>query len=331
MAVLWLVAWLAVGGLLLYRAVPKKHDTLATSSAPRVQLARATAKQPPSPYRTKNIEDVRAGEWVWSCDPVTGAWSRGQVVRPLVHDYAGDVVTVAAGGERIEATGNHPFWVVTGEGLSARPDPHDVPSAERDALRESTSGRWVEARSLQPGDLLLLRSGATATVEELYSRQVEQKVYNLEVADLHTYAVGGDGVLVHNKALQARPIVPRRDVVYRVIRVDEDISAGIVAKNPTATYEPAFHVARGSKYPTQYISATTDLAKAQEILRKYGGGGIVEIQLSKLPGEVAVYDFSNAAMRNQYLKFSYTARNAAKWNEFLIEGRVPASAVRRVK
>jgi hypothetical protein len=187
-----------------------------------VQLAQMTeapaAQLPPSssPYRTKKIEDVQAGEWVWSCDPVSGQWSRAQVVRPLVHDYAGDVVTVSAGGERIEATGNHPFWVVSGEGLSVRPDPHDVPSAERDALRESTSGRWVEARSLQAGDLLLLRSGATATVEELYSRQVEQKVYNLEVAGLHTYAVGGDGVLVHNKAMAAvaGPTSPRMQLAF---------------------------------------------------------------------------------------------------------------------
>jgi hypothetical protein len=182
-------------------------------------MTAARTAQPTSPYRTKKIEDVQAGEWVWSCDPRTGKWSRGQVTRPLVHDYAGDLMTVAVGGERIEATGNHPFWVVAGDGLSQRPDPHDVPAAERNALGEAASGRWVEARSLQPGDLLLLRSGATATVEELYSRQVEQKVYNLEVAGLHTYAVGGDGVLVHNKAMQIAPIkrAPADETFYRTM------------------------------------------------------------------------------------------------------------------
>ena len=330
-AILWLIAWLAVGGLLLYRAAPKKHDTLAASSAPRVQLARTT--EPPSSYRTKNIEDVQAGEWVWSCDPVSGQWSRGQVVRPLVHDYAGDVVTVAAGGDRLDATGNHPFWVVAGEGLSARADPHDVSSAERDAIREATSGRWVEARSLQPGDLLLLRSGATATVEELYSRQVEQKVYNLEVADLHTYAVGGDGVLVHNKAMQVAH-VPTRNIVYRVIRADEDISRGLLAKNPyDVRYTMEGHVGNASKRGfkgSRFISTTTDLAVAEAALKRWGGGGIVRIDLSKL-NNGQWFNLSTPERAAQYIKHPRTRNFAASSREVLIDAWVPPEAITKIK
>jgi hypothetical protein len=330
--VFWLLAWLAVGGLLLYRAAPKRHDTLA-SSTPRVQLARATVERPPSSYRTKNIEDVRAGEWVWSCDPRTGEWSRGQVMRPLTHDYAGDVVTVTVGNERIDATGNHPFWVMAGEGLQERPAAHDVPSAERQALREATSGRWVEARSLQPGDALLLRSGATATVEELYSRQVEQKVYNLEVAGLHTYAVGGDGVLVHNKAVQIAH-VPTRNIVYRVIRANEDITRGLLARNPyDVRYSMEAHVAHASKdwfKGSRFISTTTDRAVAEAALKRWGGGGIVRIDLSKI-NNGRLFDISTPERAAQYIKHPMTRNFATSSREVLIDAWVPPEAVIRIK
>ena len=149
------------------------------------------------------IEQVRGGDRVWSCDPATGDWSVHSVLRPLVHDYAGDVVTIKVGGSSVQATGNHPFWVAAGTDLSSRPPAADVPPDDRGT---SPNGRWVEARALQPGDLLLVRSGEVATVEEIASRREKLKVYNLEVADLHTYAVGADGIVVHNKALQIAAI-----------------------------------------------------------------------------------------------------------------------------
>lgn len=162
----------------------------------------------PQQYATKNIENVRAGERVWAYDVGSGRWAQREVVRPLTHDYEGDVVTVAAAGERIEATGNHPFWVVGGDGLAGRPPAQHVPAAEQDEAWRSGKGRWVDARHLQRGDLLLLRSGELATVEELASRRQKLKVYNLEVAGLHTYAVSTAGVLVHNKADVAHPADP---------------------------------------------------------------------------------------------------------------------------
>jgi hypothetical protein len=58
----------------------------------------------------------------------------------------------------------------------------------------------VEAGELRVGDVLLLRSGERAPVTRLEVRWAAVPVYNLHVEGLHCYAVGRQGVLVHNKA-----------------------------------------------------------------------------------------------------------------------------------
>jgi len=80
------------------------------------------------------------------------------------------------GGELIRTTGEHPFYVL-GKG-------------------------WLEARLLQPGDLLCTRDGRTVAVEECYDTGEYETVYNCRVAEWHTYFVGDEGwafdVWAHN-------------------------------------------------------------------------------------------------------------------------------------
>lgn len=203
-------AWLFVCGIAAayFFAKGATVATVEPRPAPHASCVKASAASPqPGAWRLKPIEQVEAGERVWAYDPKTQAWSSREVIRPLEHDYDGDVIRIIVGGQPIEATGNHPFWVASGSNLSERPAAHDVPAAER-AATESRAGRWVEARSLLPGDLLVIRSGQMATVEEVAARRAKLKVYNLQVADLHTYAVGEAGIAVHNKAMQIARIRP---------------------------------------------------------------------------------------------------------------------------
>ncbi|HWB11577.1 MAG TPA: polymorphic toxin-type HINT domain-containing protein, partial [Pirellulales bacterium] len=72
-----------------------------------------------------------------------------------------------------------------------------LPASEPHA---TVPGRWVDAGDLQVGDVLLLMQDRQSQVETIDRRQVASKVYNFQVADLHTYAVGAGGVLVHNNA-----------------------------------------------------------------------------------------------------------------------------------
>lgn len=62
------------------------------------------------------------------------------------------------------------------------------------------NGRWVSARDLKPGDILLTRSGFSGEtiVHSVEFRNAATRVYNFEVERLHNYAVADVGVLVHN-------------------------------------------------------------------------------------------------------------------------------------
>jgi hypothetical protein len=59
-------------------------------------------------------------------------------------------------------------------------------------------GRWVDAIDLRPGDVVLVRDGGYEKIEEVTYRDGAERVYNFQVEGLHCYAVGLNGVLVHN-------------------------------------------------------------------------------------------------------------------------------------
>lgn len=79
-------------------------------------------------------------------------------------------------GETIETTKEHPFWV-EGQG-------------------------WTKAKFLKAGDQLRDANGNAITIENVDIVPLPENqytlVYNLEVADFHTYYVADSYVLVHN-------------------------------------------------------------------------------------------------------------------------------------
>jgi len=77
------------------------------------------------------------------------------------------------GGEVITATSNHPFW-------------------------ELADQNWTEAGTLGLDDTLLNIQNKPTTIAELRSYKQNTIVYNLTVANDHTYYVGLGGVLGHN-------------------------------------------------------------------------------------------------------------------------------------
>jgi len=98
---------------------------------------------------------------------------------------------------------------------------------------------------------------------------------------------------------------------------------GFHPKNPNASYSPAFHVTRGSKYPTQYISMT----KSLQVARRWQDTNvpIYVIDLSKVKG--SVIDLTDEIVRNNLLKHPI-ANNLAKASaEILLEGTVPPDAI----
>jgi len=140
------------------------------------------------------IEKVKAGDRVWSFNKDTCQWELKLVERTFVRDYEGDIITLELGESVIESTGNHPFWVELGEGLAERPQPN-LPVQ---LSQTNHPGRWVEARDLRRGDVLLGKDGQQVVVRGCTSRMDNLPVYNFQVADNHSYAVSKCCVLVHN-------------------------------------------------------------------------------------------------------------------------------------
>jgi Ca-activated chloride channel family protein len=149
----------------------------------------------------KAIESIQEGTEVYAHNTKTGQWVVKEVVETMVHQYEGDTVTIETGTAEIESTGNHPFWVEKGKGLSKRPFAVDVPFGDR---RLRGQGRWVEAQHLRPGDVLRGLHREERTVTSLSFSHKQAPVYNLSVEDSHTYTVGHDGILVHNKAAKEK-------------------------------------------------------------------------------------------------------------------------------
>jgi hypothetical protein len=63
------------------------------------------------------------------------------------------------------------------------------------------TGRWVAARDVRVGDTIQGMTEGVGTVEALWASCESTTVYNIQVSRYHSYAVGREGWLVHNKPM----------------------------------------------------------------------------------------------------------------------------------
>jgi len=120
----------------------------------------------------KNIEDIRVGDLVW-------AWEQDRqnlalkAVTAISQREAHALVELHVGNEVLHTTPEHPFLLATNE--------------------------WQQAGRLEVGDELLRSDRVGLPVRAVVHRTDQtQMVYNLEVADWHTYLVGDWLLVVHN-------------------------------------------------------------------------------------------------------------------------------------
>ncbi|WP_329410362.1 polymorphic toxin-type HINT domain-containing protein [Streptomyces sp. NBC_00704] len=128
---------------------------------------------------TKPIVDVRIGDKVLATDPKTGKSGPRTVTAELLH-HDDDLVDLEARGTdgkvvTIRTTAHHPFW-------------------------DDTAHAWTEAGRLALGHTLKSADGSRVSLIGVLARPGAADMYNLTVADLHTYYVlaGETPVLVHN-------------------------------------------------------------------------------------------------------------------------------------
>ncbi|SHI10788.1 intein C-terminal splicing region/RHS repeat-associated core domain-containing protein [Streptomyces sp. 3214.6] len=130
---------------------------------------------------TKPIAEVRIGDKVIATDPKTGKSSPREVTAELLH-RDNDLIDLQVRGPEgkavtIHTTSHHPFW-------------------------DDTTHSWVEAGRLTPGHTLKSADDSQVTLSGVLSRPGVADMYNLTVADIHTYYVvaGSTPILVHNSS-----------------------------------------------------------------------------------------------------------------------------------
>ncbi|WP_458120145.1 polymorphic toxin-type HINT domain-containing protein [Paenibacillus sp. Z6-24] len=119
----------------------------------------------------KNIEDIEVGDQVLSKDEATGQEDYKTVTATFNH-MAEEIYTIYVGGQEIESTYNHPFWV--------------------------DDKGWTYVKDLKVGDWLVEDDGTKQQIEKIELEQRQARVYNMTVADFHTYFVSDLGIWVHN-------------------------------------------------------------------------------------------------------------------------------------
>ena len=109
-------------------------------------------------------------------------------------------VHVKVNGEEITCTPMHPFYV--------------------------PKKGWTSAVDLRAGDILVMLNGEYVVVEQVQHELLEspETTYNFEVDEYHTYYVGNESVLVHNKC---GDVYRGGDYTARDIDVRVDKSTGL--------------------------------------------------------------------------------------------------------
>ena len=181
------------------------------------------------------IEEIKVGNLVWTENIETGEQELKEVTTVYVNKTDKILhLTIEKEGdiETIDTTEGHPFYV-EGKG-------------------------WVRAGTLQEGDILTSETGTAVVVsKQTESLSVPKIIYNLEVADNHTYYVSEEKVLVHNTCENNVDSDNDSKPSSKKLR-DNMIEAG---QEEPSYKNAAHHIVAGS---------STKAQEARAILRKYG-------------------------------------------------------------
>jgi RHS repeat-associated protein len=135
-----------------------------------------------TPAGSKPIAELVEGDIVLAYNEATGEVGPYTVTATISHIDA-IIVVLTIDGETLKTTADHPFyelesapWLVAGE----------------------TRGRWTEAGDLALGNTLWQADGTIGVVQSVELVEQPHWMYNLTVAEAHTFFVGDGQWLVHN-------------------------------------------------------------------------------------------------------------------------------------
>ena len=120
-----------------------------------------------------SIADIQNGDWVYSYDEVSKTYSYQQVTQKSLN-LTYDTIKIFTENDSVESTLKHPYLTKKG---------------------------WIEANDIRVGDLILTNNGEYERVLNVQTVNYDDpiKVYNMSINNNHTYVVGNDNLVVHNK------------------------------------------------------------------------------------------------------------------------------------
>ena len=201
---------------------------------------------------TRLIEEFQVGDTILSKsenDPDSPLQTRR--VEKLFK-LSAPVIELQVGGQLIETTAEHPFFVI--------------------------EKGWVRARDLITGDMLVGHDDKQTPVESISTTERTETVYNLRVAEDHTYFVGSDdwgfSVWVHN----AYSYKKLADGTYQII---DDL--GDVVKTGVKNLDDAkAFVSQFNKIIAELTPLDAAVGRGMRILRGTGAPGDMVGVLKKL-------------------------------------------------
>jgi RHS repeat-associated protein len=249
------------------------------------------------------IGTLQVGERVLAYNPKTGKMEQEPILHVWInHDLVDLTITTTTHGQRgkpatkmsevIHTNQKHPFFTI--------------------------EHGFLPVGQIKLGMHLLRADGRVGVVTGWKVVPGVKTMYNLEVAQDHTFTVGTGQWVVHN------------DCLFRVLRSDEDPAAGLQPKNPNANEEVGRHIRFGSKawFSSQFISTTNDLAVAA-FWSNLTGGSVAVIDSNLVEGTIIDVSTKEAlAQQGITWPSSGTAYSyALASREVLIEGSVPSDAI----
>ncbi|MFC7443073.1 polymorphic toxin-type HINT domain-containing protein, partial [Laceyella putida] len=172
------------------RTYKKAKATAKRTASKAKQKLRGGAKSKPSPKQKfacarcftagtkivtdkgkKDIQTIRLGDKVLAKDPNTGKQAF-KTVQLLFKRTVKELYEIKIGKEKLQTTGEHPFWV--------------------------KDKGWVVAKDLKPGDFFQTASGTYIAIDQIQRVKKNAVVYNFTVEDFHTYYVSDLQIFTHN-------------------------------------------------------------------------------------------------------------------------------------
>lgn len=122
----------------------------------------------------KPINEIRTGDHVYSYNEKSQTFSY-ETVRNTSKSETNDIIEIATDSTNtVQSTLNHPYY---------------------------TSNGWIEAKDLKPGMEILSSDNTYKPIASVTQKHFEEpiSIYNFAVENSHTYLVGNDQLVVHNR------------------------------------------------------------------------------------------------------------------------------------